>query len=159
MPEAWNRANIRKEVCRICRLKFIWVIRYGILPICPPPMTACSIHGTGGHGRLSAPAQMNSEKKRIDRNPVKAPLRHKHKRNGPCVISLKRYSFVQAWRKALFSAYAVVGNTFVRNSLSSNGVTTYQSAFTVAFTERRVVSKSRKLRSWHRKRANLWNFG
>ncbi len=48
-------------------------------------------------------------KKKIGWNPVKAPLRHKHKRNGSCVICLKRYSFVQAWRKALFSAYAVVG--------------------------------------------------
>lgn len=50
-----------------------------------------------------------AEKNKIVWNPVKAPLWHKRKRNGPCVICLKRYSFVQAWRKTLFSAYAVVG--------------------------------------------------
>lgn len=71
-----------------------------------------------------------AEKKGIVWNPVKAPLGHKRKRNGPCVICLKRYSFVQAWRKALFSAYAGSRNTFVRNSFSGDGVPTYQSAFT-----------------------------
>lgn len=89
-----------KEVCRVSWLTFIWADRYGILPVCPPLVTTCPIYGTGGHGRLSAPAQMDSEKKKIDKNPVKAPLRHKHKRNGSCVICLKRL-FVQARCKAL----------------------------------------------------------
>jgi len=63
MPEARNRANKHKEVCRISWFKFIWAGRYGILPVCPPLVTACPIHGAGGHGRLSAPAQMDSEKR------------------------------------------------------------------------------------------------
>jgi len=31
-------------------------------PVCPPLVTACSIHGAGGRRRLSAPAQMSGEK-------------------------------------------------------------------------------------------------
>ena len=57
------------------------------------------------------------------------PFRHKRKRNGPCAICLKRYPFVQAWRKALFSVYAGSRNTFVRNSFSGNGVPTVSIRF------------------------------
>ncbi len=68
-------------------------------------------------------------KKKIIRKAVKAPLWHKHKRNGLCVISLKRLCSSQAWRKALFSAYAV-GGTRSFKILLGDGVPTDKTAFT-----------------------------
>ena len=65
-------------------------------------------------------------KKEIVCEPVKAPLWHKHKRNGPCLISLNHCLGV---RKALFSAYAAVGIRSFK-ILLGDGVPTDKTAFT-----------------------------
>jgi len=38
-------------------------------PVCPPLVRACSIHGAGGHRRLSASAQMNRDKRKSSEIP------------------------------------------------------------------------------------------
>ena len=98
----------KESVC-IRLLKLVSADGCTFFPVCLPCVMACAIHGASGHLRLSAPAQKKQRKRKPSENPVKAPLWHKRKRNGPCVISLKRFHSSQAWRKALFSAYAVVG--------------------------------------------------
>ena len=59
-------------------------------PVCLPWVTACSIYGMCGHTRSSASGSKGQRKKKNRQNPVKAPYWHKHKRNGPCVISLNK---------------------------------------------------------------------
>lgn len=98
----------KESVC-IRLLKLVSADRCTFFPVFLPWVMACAIHGASGHLRLSAPAQKKQRKRKPSENPVKAPLWHKRKRNGPCVISLKRFHSSQAWRKALFSAYAVGG--------------------------------------------------
>ena len=104
---ATGQTTPKESVC-IRLLKPVSADGCTFFPVCLPWVMACAIHGASGHLRLSAPAQ-EKQRKKPSENPVKAPLWHKHKRNGPCVISLKRFHSSQAWRKALFSAYAVVG--------------------------------------------------
>ena len=84
---------------------------------------------TSGHTRLSASDSKEQRKRKIIWKAVKAPLWHKHKRYGLRVISLKRLCSSQAWRKALFSAYAVGGIRSFKIHLY-DGVPTDKAAFT-----------------------------
>ena len=59
-----------------------------------------------------SPAQRNSEKE-IVCEPVKAPLWHKHKRNGPCIISLNCCLGV---RQSPFLRLCGSRHTFIQNS-------------------------------------------
>ena len=107
---------------------------------------ACFIHGAGWHTlhSLSASGKRDSEKRKIIWKPVKAPLWHKHKRNGPCIISLNCCLGV---RQSPFLRLCVVG---IRSTkiLLGDGVPTDKTAFTENSYEwgdkkREFISKSR----------------
>lgn len=69
-PGAWNRANHRQGNM----ILYVWPNVSGrtykiILPVCLPCVMACSIHGSGGHIRLSAYGSKEQQKRKIVRNP------------------------------------------------------------------------------------------
>ena len=65
--------------------------------------------------------------KEIICEPVKAPLWHKHKRNGPCIISLNCCLGVR--QSPFLTAYAIVGTRSFK-ILLYDGVPTNKIAFT-----------------------------
>ena len=65
-----------------------------------------------GHTRLSASGSKEQRKRKIIWKTVKAPLRHKHKRNGPCLISLNCRLGV---RQSSFLRLCSSRHTFVQN--------------------------------------------
>ena len=80
--------------------------------VCLPWVTACSIYGMCGHTRLSASGSKGQRKKKNRQNPVKAPLWHKHKRKGPCLISL---NYCLGVRQSPFLRLCGSRHTFVQN--------------------------------------------
>ena len=68
--------------------------------------------GSGGQTRLSAYGSKEQWKKKNGQKPVKAPLWHKHKRNGPCIISLNCCLGV---RQSPFLRLCSSRHTFVQN--------------------------------------------
>ena len=68
---------------------------------------------TSGHTRLSASGSKGQRKKKNRQNPVKAPLWHKHKRKGPCLISL---NYCLGVRQSPFLRLCGSRHTFVPNS-------------------------------------------
>ena len=67
---------------------------------------------TSGHTRLSASGSKGQRKKKNRQNPVKAPLWHKHKRKGPCLISL---NYCLGVRQSPFLRLCGSRHTFVQN--------------------------------------------
>ena len=67
---------------------------------------------TSGHTRLSASGEKEQRKRKIIWKAVKAPLWHKHKRNGPCLISLNCCLGV---RQSPFLRLCGSRRTFVQN--------------------------------------------
>ena len=67
---------------------------------------------TSGHTRLSASGSKGQRKKKNRQNPVKAPLWHKHKRKGPCLISL---NYCLGVRQSPFLRLCDSRHTFVQN--------------------------------------------
>ena len=84
-------------------------------PVCLLWVTGCSIYGQAVIHGFPLPAQRNSEKE-IVCEPVKAPLWHKHKRNGPCLISLNCRLGVRqsSFLRLCSSRHTFVQNPFVR---------------------------------------------
>ena len=82
---------------------------------------------TSGHTRLSASGSKEQRKRKIIWKAVKAPLWHKHKRNGPCLISLNCCLGV---RQSPFLRLCDSRHTFVQNLLLGDGVPTNKAAFT-----------------------------
>ena len=115
--EVWFYMSGR--ACTVGRIK-------SFFPVCLPCVTACSIYGSGGQTRLSAYGSKEQWKKKNRQKPVKAPLWHKHKRNGPCIISLNCCLGV---RQSPFLRLCVVG---IRSTkiLLGDGVPTDKTAFT-----------------------------
>lgn len=93
------------RACTVGRIK-------SFFPVCLPCVTACSIYGSGGQTRLSAYGSKEQWKKKNRQKPVKAPLWHKHKRNGPCIISLNCCLGV---RQSPFLRLCSSRHTFVQN--------------------------------------------
>ena len=94
------------RACPVGRIK-------SFFPVCLPCVTACSIYGSGGQTRLSAYGSKEQRKKKNRQKPVKAPLWHKHKRNGPCIISL---NYCLGVRQSPFLRLCGSRHTFVQNS-------------------------------------------
>ena len=105
--EVWFYMSGR--ACTVGRIK-------SFFPVCLPCVTACSIYGSGGQTRLSAYGSKEQWKKKNRQKPVKAPLWHKHKRNGPCIISLNCCLGVMQspFLRLCGSRHTFVQNPFVR---------------------------------------------
>ena len=127
LPEAWNRANHRQG----SMILYVWPSVSGLTDkIILPGLPA--VYDGLFHlriGRSCAAFRLRlkgTAKKKNRQKPVKAPLWHKRKRNGPCIISL---NFCLGVRQSPFLRLCVVG---IRSTkiLLGDGVPTDKTAFT-----------------------------
>ena len=116
-PEAWNRANHRQG----SMILYVWPSVSGLTDkIILPGLPA--VHDGLFHlwiGRSDTAFRLRlkgTAEKEIICEPVKAPLWHKHKRNGPCIISLNCCLGVRQspFRRLCGSRHTSVQNPFGR---------------------------------------------
>ena len=112
-PEAWNRANHRQG----SMILYVWPSVSGLTDkIILPGLPA--VYDGLFHlriGRSCAAFRLRlkgTAKKKNRQKPVKAPLWHKRKRNGPCIISL---NFCLGVRQSPFLRLCGSRHTFVQN--------------------------------------------
>ena len=127
LPEAWNRANHRQG----SMILYVWPSVSGLTDkiILPGLPAVCDglFHSWIGRSDTAFRLRLKGTAKKKNRQkPVKAPLWHKHKRNGPCIISLNCCLGV---RQSPFLRLCVVG---IRSTkiLLGDGVPTDKTAFT-----------------------------
>ena len=113
LPEAWNRANHRQG----SMILYVWPSVSGLTDkIILPGLPA--VYDGLFHlriGRSCAAFRLRlkgTAKKKNRQKPVKAPLWHKRKRNGPCIISL---NFCLGVRQSPFLRLCGSRHTFVQN--------------------------------------------
>ena len=112
-PEAWNRANHRQG----SMILSVWPSVSGrtdkiILPGLPAVCDGLFHLWIGRSDTAFRLRHKGTAKKEIVCEPVKAPLWHKHKRNGPCIISLNCCLGV---RQSPFLRLCGSRHTFVQN--------------------------------------------
>ena len=113
LPEAWNRANHRQG----SMILYVWPSVSGLTDkiILPGLPAVCDGLFHLRIGRSCAAFRLRlkgTAKKKNRQKPVKAPLWHKRKRNGPCIISL---NFCLGVRQSPFLRLCGSRHTFVQN--------------------------------------------
>ena len=109
----WNRANhLQGSMVLSVRPDVSGRVDKIILPGLPAVGDGLLHLWTSGHTRLSASGSKEQRKRKIIWKAVKAPLWHKHKRNGPCLISLNCCLGV---RQSPFLRLCGSRHTFVQN--------------------------------------------
>ena len=113
LPEAWNRANHRQG----SMILYVWPSVYGrtdkiILPGLPAVCDGLFHLWIGRSDTAFRLRLKGTAKKKNRQKPVKAPLWHKRKRNGPCIISL---NFCLGVRQSPFLRLCGSRHTFVQN--------------------------------------------
>ncbi len=127
-PEAWNRANHRVERMVLYVRQDVSGRTYKIILSGLPAVGDGLFHSWSGRSCTAFRFRLKwTAKKKNSQKSVKAPLWHKRKRNGPCIISLNCCLGVR--QSPFLTAYAIVGTRSFK-ILLYDGVPTNKIAFT-----------------------------
>ncbi len=112
-PEAWNRANHRVESMVLYVRQDVSGRTYKIILSGLPAVGDGLFHSWSGRSYTAFRFRLKGTAKKKNRQKsVKAPLWHKRKRNGPCIISL---NFCLGVRQSPFLRLCGSRHTFVQN--------------------------------------------